>query len=391
MSGLQKGDREMRNKGLYAGTFDPITNGHLWIIDEATEIFDHVVVAVADNPDKRGKTMFSAAERVKMVEESCFGMNGVEVVTYAGECAPPFTARFAKGIGATHLIRGIRNESDFGSEQVIRHINQDICPSVKTMFMIPPRHLSEVSSSMVKGLVGFQGWRGVIERYVQYCVVKRFQARRLDADEVMLRLGASYSCAVAAKDFLNKVYQHKFENHRSYHDLRHIQECLALLRRTVSDRHVSPEAFDEMAAALWFHDCIYDTVAKDNEVQSSNAFGGFAGDIQTDVVMSIKRMIELTQGHEFCGEHKVNLVSDIDMAILGASKDRFDEYESCIRREYADIPDAVFYPARKQFLQKCLTTGVFHTELFKLFCSQMADNIKRLLESEPYANLKGAK
>ena len=234
--------------GLYAATLDPITKGHRWIIDEAAGMFDKLVVAVADNHEKRGKVMFSAEERVAMVKDTLpLGLelgNDVEVVTYAGGHTPPFTARFAKAIGATHLICGIRNEADFTAEQAIRHVNQDICPEVRTVFLVPPRHLSEVSSSMVKGLVGFDVWLVVVERYVDSPVVKRFQARRLEASEVLMRLGASYSCAFAAKQFLDKAYGDMSESSRVYHNDRHIRECLGLMDMVVSDSHVSPQDFD---------------------------------------------------------------------------------------------------------------------------------------------------
>ena len=387
----------MKNKALYPGTFDPITLGHLWVIDEATHIFDKVVVAVADNPEKRGKTMFSVEERVAMVKESCFGLDGIEVITYAGEYAPMFTARFAKSIGATHLIRGIRNEADFTAEQAIRHINQDICPEVKTVFMVPPRDLSEVSSSMVKGLVGFQGWRDVVSKYVPDCVVKRFQARRLGADEVMLRLGTSPSYAQAAKTFLDRAYAYGVSarvsvdhiehlNPRWYHDMRHIKECLDLLKLTVSDRRISPSIFDEMAAALWFHDCVYDPKASDNEKRSAKEFERFAKDINPSVVFSsVKQMIEATKDHKF-DDHKVNIVNDIDMAILGTDKSRFDQYESDIRAEYRHIPDDVFYPARRQFIMEWLAKGVYHTAMFKsMFRDKMIVNLQLLLATKEYA------
>lgn len=374
----------MKTKALYAGTFDPITHGHYWIISEASKLFEEVVVAVADNPEKRNRTMFSIEDRVKMVQESVQGLEGVTVVRSTDGIAPLFTARFAHSIGATHLVRGIRNESDFGAEQAIRHVNEDICPSVKTMFLVPPRDLSEVSSSMVKSLMDFDGWRDVIGKYVHPCVLKRFQANRLGIIDIMLRLGASKEAAVEAKSFLDNMYGDgkAAGTVRTYHNINHILECLDLLRLTVSDSKISPLDFDQMAAAIWFHDCVYDPAASDNEEKSSSEFANFSTGIQDRFVWVIRLMIEATKHHGFSTRHKVNVVNDIDMAILGASRQKFDNYDERIRHEYRQVPDDVFYPARKKLLQQWLSSKVYHTEMFStLFEEAKNSNIEWALKA----------
>lgn len=365
-------------KCLYAATLDPITTGHHWIIEEAHELFDEVVVAVGFNPDKKGSTLFDVDERVRMVKESCFGLDDVSVTSYSGE----FTVRFAEAIGATHLVRGIRNEADFGSEQAIRHVNQDICPKVKTVFMVPPRNLSEVSSSMVKGLVGFRGWRKVVDRYVKPCVVKRFQAARLGAAEVMERLGAEPSAAKAAEEFLQLAYLQD----RHYHGIGHVESCLGLLRMLVSDRMVSPDALDQMAAAIWFHDCVYDAKSNCNEERSADAFQGFSAGIDSGVAGYIKGMIRATRTHDDEVDYPAMLVNDIDMAILGADEREFYKYEGGIRTEYRHVPKQEFFKARKELLQWWLAKGVYKTKFFKaMFDDKARRNIERLLATSGYS------
>ena len=366
---------------LYAGTFDPITDGHHWIISEAAELFDRVVVAVADNPAKRGATMFDIETRVQMVKEVCIGIDGVEVITYANDFAHPFTTRFASSIGATHLVRGMRNASDFMPEQSILHINQDICSHVRTLFLVPPRHLAEVSSSMVKNLVGFHGWREVVSRYVQDCVVKRFQAQKLDFSEIMLRIGASPHASLAAQEYLNKIYA--CQPH--YHNLTHISECLELLKGCASDPFIGSIGFDEIAAALIFHDCIYDINSQSNEENSAFQFMRFAHDVDKTVANNIVKMIMVTKNHDFQENHKENIVSDIDMAILGSSLERFIDYEKAIRMEYRHVSDAEFYPRRKALLQHWLNSSVYHTKRFSnQFEHQKEVNIRWLLETDSY-------
>ena len=147
-------------KAVYAGSFDPVTNGHMYVLREGAALFDHLVVAVGTNPQKR--YLFSAEERKALLEECCRGLPNVEVAAFEGE----FLVRFAARIGATHLLRGIRNEHDYHFERMMRQVNGDIEPAVTSVYLMPPRDLSEISSSFVKGLVGVEGWREVVARYV---------------------------------------------------------------------------------------------------------------------------------------------------------------------------------------------------------------------------------
>ena len=79
---------------------------------------------------------------------------------------------YARSIGATYILRGIRSPADFEYERVMRHINADICPEITTVFLMPPRQIAEVSSSLVKGMVGPDGWETTVERFVPPVVFK---------------------------------------------------------------------------------------------------------------------------------------------------------------------------------------------------------------------------
>ena len=83
-----------------------------------------------------------------------------------------YLIHFAQSIGATHLLRGIRSESDYEYERTMRHINGDLGVNICTVFLMPPRDVAEVSSSMVKGLVGPEGWQTVVRQYVPPPVYK---------------------------------------------------------------------------------------------------------------------------------------------------------------------------------------------------------------------------
>jgi pantetheine-phosphate adenylyltransferase len=145
--------------GVYAGSFDPITNGHVWMIEQGRRLFDRLTVAVANNPDKR--YAFDYEKRIRLVQSVCERSGGE--VAWIGSS---FLVDYAKMVDATHLLRGIRNASDAEYERAMRNVNGDHAPRVQTVFLMPPRELCEVSSSMVKGLVGPEGWEKVVERYV---------------------------------------------------------------------------------------------------------------------------------------------------------------------------------------------------------------------------------
>jgi pantetheine-phosphate adenylyltransferase len=153
--------------GIYAGTFDPPTVGHLWMIEHAAGLFDELIVALGVNPEKRNT--FSVEERAEMLRSCTAGLQNVRVETYTNQ----YLINYAQKKKASYIVRGIRSETDYEYERVMRNINGDLDPDVTTVFLMPPRDIAEVSSSMVKGLVGPEGWQLMIEPYVPPQVYRR--------------------------------------------------------------------------------------------------------------------------------------------------------------------------------------------------------------------------
>ena len=154
-------------KGIYAGSFDPPTNGHLWMFEEGAALFDDFIVAVGINPDK--KYTFSINERLEMLREITKKHENITLDTFENQ----FLVNYAKNIGANYVLRGIRSEQDYGFERSMRHINGDLNPDITTIFLMPPREISEVSSSLVKGLIGPEGWRNIVRKYVPEVVYNK--------------------------------------------------------------------------------------------------------------------------------------------------------------------------------------------------------------------------
>ncbi len=155
-------------RAVYAGSFDPLTLGHLWVIDQGRALFDELIVAIGINPDKRYR--FPLAERLDMLREVTAGFANVRVDSYENL----FLVHYAEQVGAQFILRGIRNEQDYGYEKGMRYVNSELDARIQTIFLIPPRELVEVSSSFVKGLVGPAGWEQVLAKYVPPAVYRRF-------------------------------------------------------------------------------------------------------------------------------------------------------------------------------------------------------------------------
>jgi pantetheine-phosphate adenylyltransferase len=158
-------------RAVYAGSFDPITLGHLWMVEQGRALFDELVVAIGINPEKR--YLFTLEERLAMLREVTAGFANVRIASYENM----FLVRYAERVGASFILRGIRNEQDYGYERGMRYVNAELDARVRSVFLIPPRELVEVSSSFVKGLVGPQGWQDLVRKYVPDPVYRKFLER----------------------------------------------------------------------------------------------------------------------------------------------------------------------------------------------------------------------
>lgn len=143
----------MRESAIYAGTFDPITLGHLDLAQRASSIFRHVVLAVADSTSKG--TLFPLSERVEMAEASCTGLENVRVVAFDG-----LLVEFARAQGIHVVVRGLRAFSDFEYEFQMALTNRKLAPDIETIFMMPNESYSYVSSSIIREVAKYGGEAG---------------------------------------------------------------------------------------------------------------------------------------------------------------------------------------------------------------------------------------
>ena len=128
---------------IYPGSFDPITNGHLDLIERARWIFGSLIVAVLTNPDKL--PLFTVMERVEMLQEATRGMPNVAVDTFGG-----LLVEYAKQKGAGIILRGIRAFTDYEYELQMAIMNRKLEPSIETVFLVPAESYTYVSSRLVR-------------------------------------------------------------------------------------------------------------------------------------------------------------------------------------------------------------------------------------------------
>lgn len=165
---------------LYAGSFDPITNGHLDVIRRACRLFDEIVVGVGQNPDKR--CLFSIEDRTAMATElvrglskECSEAHKIRVESYDG-----LTVEFARSIGATALLRGLRNATDTATECQLALANRHVA-DIETVFILPSQEFGFTSSSLIRQIVALGGDLKTLEGVVPPMVIDRLAEVQSDA------------------------------------------------------------------------------------------------------------------------------------------------------------------------------------------------------------------
>lgn len=163
---MEKLDTEVNpnRRAVYAGSFDPPTNGHLWVIEQGALLFDELEVAVGVNPQKH--TRFTIAERIEMLEAITEELPNVRI----GQFENLFLVKYAHEQGFNYILRGLRSAKDFESENSLNVYNMDINKkihgNVRSAYLICPVEYASISSSAVRDIVGPEGWEEVVADYV---------------------------------------------------------------------------------------------------------------------------------------------------------------------------------------------------------------------------------
>lgn len=379
---------------VYAGSFDPPTRGHEWMIRSGARLCDRLIAAIGINPAKR--CMFSVDERLAMLRELTANLPNVEVTSFGNQ----FLMDFAAEAGANFILRGLRNELDFRYELGMCNVNADAFPDtdIGTIFLVTPRQFAEISSSTVKALIGPEGWQDKLRRcgYVPESVYWRLRATAEyqqylpDWLNLWQRLGGNngtVSPAGGGEGIWREIIDHYNGRCgglvREYHNFSHIDACLAEFEA------VADLAQDELAVelALWLHDFEYFLATTPGECEQLSAemvghiLVGFTNQ-PPEFIHKVERLILATTHQGPVADPDARLVADIDLAILGQPPEVFDRYEAGIRAEYSAATDEQFAAGRSAFIRTFLARPrIYQTDLFAARYEEAARaNLRRSLD-----------
>jgi len=348
---------------IYAGSFDPITNGHVWVIKQGLKMFDKIYVAVGVNPEKR--SAFSLEKRISMIQNAFPGEERIKVVSFQKEFLVNFCAQNQIDI----MIRGIRNVQDFEYEQQLLYINERINSDIQSVYIIPPSEYAGLSSSMIKGLVGFSEWQFTVkdlipEGNLSFLMDAAFSGKELDiflADNVPHLL---------LKEVRDLIYSSYNATGRYYHTVQHVNEMLAKLQHGMlvdGDKIVPPLA---LQWAVVFHDFVYNAASATNEEDSATQWENFCDkylNYSAEFKHRVSELIMVTKNHVVESlDFEKKFMIDLDLMILGADTSRFNEYERQIRHEYGFVGDGVYKLGRIDWIKKFLSrSNLFMTQVYQ--------------------------
>ncbi len=161
----------MATRAVYPGSFDPLTNGHLDLIERSLRIFDELIVAVVTNPAKTA--LFTEAERVEMIREATRGLRHIDIMVFEG-----LLVDFVAKAGAGAIIRGLRAVSDFEYEFQMALMNRKIREDIETVFLMPHEAYSYISSRLIKEIAGYGATvTGLVPPGVEKRLTEKFRRR----------------------------------------------------------------------------------------------------------------------------------------------------------------------------------------------------------------------
>lgn len=394
----------MKKVGLYAGSFDPFTVGHLAIVCKALGSYDEIIIGVGINPDKKG--MFNIAERDMLAKNTINDLiesydnrhvNGKEFTDYEVNAIEKIkinpnviktihyddlTIDAAIRNGATSLIRGERDAGDTVEEMRLESMNNALAKvrgvDISTnRIKVPKEGLTYVSSSSCKNLCAC-GEYIAAENFVSPSVHHELMKKYLY--EEFKKLGKHFNVNKKSIDaHFNKLINH-YSKGRYYHNLTHIAYSLNQINIYEKSGKNIPN-IEAMKVAMFYHD-IVNASEKDDEIQSAKMAALFMKNADKKDQVIVEKCILATNHREDKEKIKMmsteeKIISDIDLIIF-SDTDNFGTYAQNVRKEYSRFDDATYAKGRVAVLQKFLNkNNIYKTEHFMKFERKAKDNIHR--------------
>jgi len=376
------------------------------MIQEGARLFDVLHVLVAVNPAK--KEMFPPAERRSIIERAVtrLGLPNVRVDGTSSE----FIAQVANRKGVDYLLRGLRSTADFDLEDLLRQTNKELFEGPQTVFLIPPKGLSSVSSSFVKALMGPVGWAYAVADFLPEEGYRALlEATLLSRWIRLVESFASISGKLDSRRAPSREAEAWFGQHllpsyqapgRWYHGLSHVAHCLSEADALAQNGHIlTADQRRQLECAIFFHDLVYRggplpvQPGEGDEEASARHAVAFLAEVMNAPAEDCARVEAaiLATRYSVRQERGLEPVSawmrDVDLSMLGRPPKEYAQYATAVRKGYADIPDRVFSEARATILAVFLDMAD-HDELFtsdwfraRSYNRQAAENLASELQS----------
>ncbi len=327
---------------IYPGSFDPPTLGHFSIIQKAACMFDRLVVLVAINPDKAA--FLQPNERVELLLAELRTLNHVSVDACYG-----LVADYASKHEIRYLVRGIRSGDDVEYEMKLARHNSALSPDLQTLLLPADEGSQFVSSTLLRLAVKANE---VLDQLTSIAVTSRLQRVQKHYHPIYHRwisLGIRLDVEFKAweQSFVGLVRSYQTSG-RYYHNLGHIEDCLHDLDEVEFQDESGLSAIE---LAIWYHDVVYCTWRKDNEIRSARRAARelIRAGVSNEIVADVEQLVLTTREHNPDPNNKDSqLFSDIDVAILSRSEQAYRKYASDIRKEYGWVAE------RKYRAKRCL-------------------------------------
>lgn len=304
-------------KLAYAGTFNPLTTGHTNVVLTALKLADHIVLIIAQNPNKSANAQADAYSYVNawIAEENL--QDRVSVVLGGPK---ELSVDIAMDNNCVGFIRGMRNLVDFEAEKELAHMNENVVGELPTFHIISPANLIGVSSTMVRNLSGTRNWWKTIKNYLPKSVYNLY-LRNYIRDNV---------CAISDEVFHNYCQS-------EYHSLAHVAHILYLIDNNYKNH---PNYWALKYAAVYHDACksVDDSVAIMKKELPDSV--GSIGEVAASYIVNTK------YDNGFVPDE----FSECDLSILASSWKDYSEYMDNVRKEYSEISDADFNKGRCSFL-----------------------------------------
>lgn len=346
---------------VFAGSFDPMTNGHLYIIKEAMKIAENVIVLVCNNSNKQ--YMFEPHERKEIIT-NIINDEGISSNVTVEVLSDRYVSEWMTENNYTHLIRGIRNTADFDQEKLITNTNRSVLGDAQTIFIIPPSNLASVSSSFVKGLIGPKYWSYRINNFLPNASYNAILVNFIKKQCIsLIRGGNVFKLVISAYS----------DEDRYYHNLSHLCEVINTLK-------INGDLNGQSYMYALLHDIVYngkcngyDGVIDKNLSDEENSFI-IAKNLNSDYSYEFIKRTSYKEDLSYGWEKRF---AASDMSILAAPSDIYDQYSVNIRKEYSRYSDEEYNKGRVEVLENLLIY-VERNEIFdNISLKQVQKNVNR--------------